>query len=567
MTPIRPSLLSINEDNVCLAQPVEELVCRSETPPPPATTSLPDIRALAHQRYTQSLLLRNRTALASNSPLSSSTPLASNSSIFNSSPLAMSGFTFVGAALPMACGTHDPLDDDPPPGDDPIDDPSDDENPPVNTGGDDGGLGAGILTSFAASDCAKPVDLDIASDTSSLLMTCSDTEGAGNAILERINASTGAVEALLLPDTLENEPTKAVHLTSAAGSGTGVVHVGFAPTGTDAQFISGARSLGNSGIFITPENDANATSHVLFNPFQIRYDGSILPISLAGVNGTDATVNSFTPNTPVSMVRLGNQLFSLTQNRVVNHMGTTSASDDTMDFAPATILRYGVSSSGALSATPIGSAGLGNVIAGSSDPHNAYFMDGVYNPTAIGATEDGRLVVVSQGIPGANASSIHVFNPDFTSGLTDGAGSSEIVLNDSANPDFDFVVNNSSQVTLVGNTAIVGSFDGSGRIAIVDVSAAGPSGGASRIRYVKVYDNGSDIANIVANPSGQYAYVISDTGHIRTVTLTAGDNFGKVGNDYSLASGLMSGTTIPALFRANAVIAARPNGYSKAPIN
>jgi hypothetical protein len=434
-------------------------------------------------------------------------------------------------------------------------DPRDDENPTTKPGND---AGTTPGTSLASSECQAPADLDSASDTSSLLMTCSDTSGDGLAKLERVNISTGDVEPLLLPDTLENEPTKAVYLTSAASQGTGVAHVGFAARGSDAQFTGGDRSLANSGIFRVPEADVNATSHVLFDSFQRNLFGEILSISLAGLNGTEATVNSFSPNTPVSMIHVGNQLFALTRNVAINPR------DGSLDLAPATILAYDVDSSGELTAAPVGAVQEGGVIAGTSDKHNAYLLEGTFNPTAIGATEDGRLVVVSQGIPGENATSIQVLNADFTSGITSGAGSSEIVITDAANPDFDFVANSASQVSIAGNLALVGSADGSGRVAVVDISAAGPSGGAPRVRFVKAFDDGSDIANIVVD-SNSNAYAISDSGQIRSINLTAGANFGKVGEAVSLAN-VNAGSALPAALRAGSIVVAHPGGYSKASV-
>ncbi len=567
--PIRPfsSIFSV-EENSCVAPPAEELVCRADTPAPVATSStslLPDFRAMAHSSYAARLLDRSRSSLASSAfgtSSSSSSPLASSSSLFSSNPLMLNGLVVFGG-LP-GC-SHEPLDDMPPPGDPDIDDPSDDENPPVNTGGDNGGLGT-INTSFANSACKHPLDLDLSSDTNSLLLTCGDRASQGDtegvAILERINATTGHIDQLLLPNLLEDEPTKPVYLTAAASEGGSVTHVGFASDGTVAELTGGTRSLGNSGIFIVPEADENLTSHVLFNSFQRNLPGDDGRVALANLSGAaPASVIHFTPNTPVSMVRSGTHLYVLTRNHAVNPV------DGSLDLAPATILRYDVNATnGSLTPVSIGAV-QSNVIAGTSTPHNAYLMDGAYNPTALAVASDGRLVAVTQGIPGENASSIHVFNPDMTSGITSGAGSSEIIISDAANPDYDFVASSSSQVALYGNNAIVGSMDGSGRIAIVDVSAAGPSGGANRTRFVTVFDDGSDIANVVLNPNGQFAYVISDSGAIRAVTLTEGANFGKVGDTFSLASGVMPGTTIPAAFRSSSIIAARPLHYSRAEVH
>jgi len=574
MTPIYPNR---DAGPVCTSEeplftpftPPEELVCRADSF---SSTTAPlgsDLRTQFHARY-QRQLLAQAAASGSLATQGFGTP-NSSSTIFDSNPLAISGWTFLGGL--QGC-SHAPLDDMPPGDNTVVPDPTDD--PPVNTGGNNGGLGAGIVTAFAASQCHRPLDLDPASDASSLLMTCGDTEGQGNAILERINASSGAVTQLLLPDTIGNDPTKPVHLTSAASSGGGIVHVGFAPTGTDVDFTGGARHFSLSGIFTTPEADESATTNVLYPALQQFVGSNVTPITLAGIqldnagtatehasSGVDAVVNQFNPNTPVSMVRIGNHLYSLERNLVLN------PTNGKIDLAPTTIHRWDVNAtSGALTPLAIGATQSANHIPGSTDPSNAFLISGAYNATAIAALGTDRVAAVIQGLPGDEGSSqLRVYNLDLTPGLNSPGGIttiSTISLSDSTGS---FTANNSSQLAIYGDRyAIVGSADGSGRIAIVDCNRDAPAPPANRARFVKAFDDGHDIANVVLNPNGQYAYVISDTGSIRTVTLTEGDNFGKVGDAFTLASGLHSGTVIPAAFRADSVIAARPDGYSKAPI-
>jgi len=576
-----PPISSRSVGPVCVAEnplftPVEDLVCRaddSQYSSSPSGAPTASLRSQFHSRYATQLLTR----AASNGSLASQgfgTSTPRSSTVFDSNPLAMSGWTFVTG---LAGCSHEPLDDMPPGDNTIIPDPTD--NPPIQTGGDNGGLGNGILASFANSECHRPIDLDPASDANSLIMTCSDREGTGNAILERINASTGSVDQLLLPDTIGNDPNKPVHLTSAASSGGGIVHVGFTATGSDAEFRGGSRSLGLSGIFIAPEADPNITSQVLYNPLQQVAFGDVQPISLAGIQlsnpglpneaaqaGVDATVNSFSPNTAVSMVRVGNRLYTIERNLVLN------ATNGQIDMAPTTIHRWDVNgTNGHLTPTPIGDAQSVNQVPGSSTASNAFLISGAYNATAIAGLGEDRIAAVIQGLPSDDAdaeesSQLRVYNLDMTAGLNAPGGvttTSTISLSDSTGT---FRANSSSQLSIVNNRfALVGSADGSGRIAIVDLNRDAPPPPATRARYVKVFEDGSDIANIVANPNGQFAYVISDSGQIRTVTLSEGDNFGKVGDSFTLSS-VMSGTTIPAAFRANSVIAARPDGYSKAPI-
>ncbi len=565
MTPPISRLFNLpHTENMCVLPPPEEQVCRAPEQvfsPVTAARPLPDIRARLHARYAQQVLQQHPTlaAISAFGPAAPSAPARRNS-IFNSNPVALSGWAF----LPLACN-HGPLDDMPPPGDPDENPPTD--NPPINEGGNDGGLGNGSpLTSTA---CRNPIDLDISSDASSLLMTCSDDGRDGNfegvSLVERINATTGAKTALLLPDSIDNEPEKAVHLTSAASTGTGVFHAGFTATGSEAQFTGGQRSYANSGVFWASESDPNNANHVLFQPFEVRLAGSRMPISLGAANGTDATVWSIQPNNPVSMVRVGDQLLVLTANHTVNPQ------DGLIDFGPASVLRYNIAGSGALTASGMGAASP-TTIAGGDQDHNGFVMDGVYNPSSIADLGDGRIAILSQGLPGENSSTIHVYNAsDFSSGLNasgSSAGSPEIILSDLTGPDGpDFGSNSSSQLTIVGGRyALVGGADGSGRMAIVDLQRPAPASGGTRLRFVKIFDDGHDIANIVANPNGNYAYVVSDTGEIRTVTLTAGADYGKVGNIYTLASGLLAGTTIPAAWRASSIIAASPLQYHRAPI-
>jgi hypothetical protein len=552
----------------------EELVCSADTysaSPEPMVPS-PSLRSLFHARYLQQKAAsQNSTVVAS---------AFSGQNVHNSSDIPVFAFTPLGFLF-MLKGCANEGDTQGSSADTtPLPRPT--ENPPVQTGGDAGGLGTGIQTMFAATKCQHPNDLDIANAAKGLLMTCSDdglagvTDGVG--LIEKLDASSGSVTALNLPSTFNGDSSKPVHLTSSAPGTGGIIYTGFAASGSKAEFEGGSRSFGSSGIFTSSEAGTGTGAITTFDSLQLKLpDGSILPISLAGINGNDTTVNSIQPNTPASMTTMGSRLIVVNANKALDKAGKA-------DFAPFTIHRYTVDAGGALTPEAVGDAQTISKITGTDNPNNAFLVDGHYNPAAIAAIDNDRFAVVEQGLPmsksadggglpGGNSSGIHVFKAaDLQSGLNDGpdsAGSSFIAFTDAPdpkNPGVDFVANSSSQLSIIGNRyALIGSFDGSGRIAVVDCNATPPPVGTSRVQYIKIFEDGSDIASVVANPNGSFAYVISDTGKIRTVTVAQGADFGKVSAIETLAS-VPPGASFPAAFADSSVIAAHPGGYSKAKI-
>lgn len=551
------------------ANPAEELVCRADSftaASPVAASSRPSLRTLFHRHADAQRLLGDRTDLVASAFGSTSAPRRRSSS---AEGLAVTPFAVLGT---VGCANEGPIDDIP---DDPVENPPTD-NPPVQTGGENGGLGEGIQTMFATSRCRNPLDLDLASAAGSVIMTCGDSSGEGNAILEILNASSGGTPTVRsLPAFLGGSMSKPIHLLSSATGDSGIIYASFASSRSTAELesehspIGLVPSLSNSGIYTTNEAGTGTVAVTSFDPIEIHPTGSaVIPFSLAGLNGADATLPTLQPNNPVSMLRIGNRVIVLNNNRIINTV------DGTLDYAPATVHRYTINpSTGALVPESAGEAFSAVVKAGTSTTSNAALLDGYYNATALGMIDANRFGVVVQGLPGENSSGIHILNAaDLQSGLPedpDRSGSFIAFADapDPANPDVDFVASDSSQLTVVHNRyALVGSFDGTGRIAVVDCNTEAAAPGASRIRYIRVFDDGSDIANIVAHPNGDFAYVISDTGKIRAVTLAEGPNYGRVGETFTLAN-FAPGSVSPAIYAADSVVAAYDRAYAKAPIS
>ncbi len=445
------------------------------------------------------------------------------------------------------------------------------------TGGSDGGLGTGINTAFGTGSCPRPLDLDPSGTAGSALMTCGHNGLNGNStgvgLIERLSTSAGGTAtALQLPTTLNNDSNRPVFTTTSATGTGGVVYTGFTSRNTVPQLQGNGALLGNSGVFVWNESNPGAATPVLFDRMQMKLpDGSVLPISLEN----HQTVNSIRPNGPVSTVRVGNQLFVLSENRALDGSGN-------MTNAPATIHRYNIASNGSLTPAPQNGVQPGNVVFGTSTHNNAVLLDGSYHPTAIGDVGDGRIAAVVQGSSdGSNPSSIRVMTTDFGNAFNadpahpDEPVSNTINLIDSNTPGApDFIINSSSQVTItnIGGVphALVGSADGSGRIAVVNLDRNFVE---NRVRFVNVLDDNhdfntdhGDVANIVASPDGRFAYVITDSGEARAVTLSPGAQQFAVGGVHRLHSGSVSGFELPSLFIDSSILSARPNGYSKAPI-
>lgn len=580
MTPIQPRYNGL----VCEAPRPEDLVCSADHPEPLLASSAGYTDASSfldassrsdriHSRYSQQVLERNRARILGDAGFSA----GGSSSVSQANPIASSLLGAISIFSMTGCSDHPALNEDG--GGSDAGDPGDSENPPMIPGGADGGLGSGINTTFGTGVCPRPLDLDPATGSGNALMTCGHNglngSETGVGLIERLStASGGTATGLQLPITLGGDSARPVFVsTSATGTG-GMMYTGFSPRNTQPQLQGNSSLFGNSGVFVWSESDPSAASPILFDRMQINLLGDILPISLE----THNTVTSIRPNGPVSMVRVGSQLFVLSENRALD------PTDGRMTNAPATVHRYNIAANGSLSPAPVAGVQPGNVVFGTNTQTNAYLIDGAFHPTALGDVGDGRIAAVIQGsADGTNRSSIRVMTTDFGPAFNadpahpDEPVSDTIDLIDSNTPGApDFVVNSSSQVAItnIGGVphAIVGSADGSGRIAVVNLDRNTVE---DRVRFVNVLDDDNDfntdhgdVANIVTSPDGNFAYVITDTGEARAVTLTAGASQFAVGNVYRITSSSpVSGTELPSLFIDNSILTARPNGYSKAPIN
>lgn len=572
MTPIQPrnGLLytPANEELVCREPgPLEidysQQVCQADSSYSPAPSRDRDAR---HARYAHHLLNRNRSAILS-SAFGGSSPASSGSSANPFSSSALGLLSFVSPLSLTGCGTHDPLVETPTDTD--VPDPSDTENPPM-VNGEDGGLGAGIQTAFGTSACTVPLDLDPANASGQAILTCGNTgrdghsEGVGTA--ERIDIATGNVTPLQLPTNLNGSASAPVStFSSATGSG-GIMYTGFASANTVPQLEGNASLLSNSGVYVWNESSPEEATAVTFPRISFA---SFLPDERFQLEN-EQTLTSIRPNRPVSMVRQGNYLFTVSDSFALDGSGHLTR-------APGVVHRFTVGSNGALTPAPI-TTGNPLVNAGTTTPANATLLAGAYRPTAIAAVGSDRIAVLVQGSEGVTStSSIRLYTNDMAPTAFDAAPNGDPVPNEISLPP-GFVSNSTSQLNIVeidGQPhALIGSEDGSGRIAVVNLSKSYVAA-EDRIRMVNVFDEDhdltsdhGDIANIVVRPDGSFAYAISTEGKIRAVTLTSGDQFGAVGNVYNLTGAAPAdGIQQPAILSNGAIVSARPSAYSKAPLN
>ncbi|HKY62857.1 MAG TPA: hypothetical protein VJR29_05495 [bacterium] len=575
MTPIKPRLFSVAEENVCrMPEPIDfsELVCRQPESAATFTATLTRAPGSLHPRYENHILnRRSHSALAS---ALSDTPHTSESRASYSSPFLSGGWGLIaGLASVTGCSSHDPLTETPTDTD--VPDPSDGENPPMIPG-EDGGLGAGIQTTFGTSVCPLPLDLDQANNASQAIMTCGHNglngtaTGVGTA--ELIDIASGNVTPLQLPTTLDGDEARPVSTFSSATGTGGVMYTGFAAANTVPQLQGNNSLLSNSGVFVWNESSPGDATAVTFPRIAFA---SFLPDERFQLEN-EQTLTGIRPNRPVSMVRQGNYLFTLSDPFALD-------GDGSLTRAPAVVHRFTVGSNGALTPAPIPTAS-GNplVVAGTDDPANATVLAGAFRPTAIAAVGSDRIAVLVQGSEGlTSTSSLRLYTNDMAPTAFEAAPNGDPVSNEITLPP-GFVSNSSSQLTIVEINgqphALVGSEDGSGRIAVVNLSSSFvPS--EDRVHLINVFDEDhdltsdhGDIANIVVRPDGQFAYAISTDGKIRAVALsgTPGDTdsgFGAVGNIYNLTgSAPADGVQQPALFSNGAIVSARPLAYSKAPI-
>ncbi len=568
MTPIKPRLFSIAEEPVCrMPDPIDysEQVCRQSDTETfgAAPARAPQTR---HPRYEQHLLNRSRQSALASALSDTPRPVARSTP----NPFLSGGWGLVaGLASVTGCSSHDPLVENPTDTD--IDDPSDNENPPM-VNGEDGGLGAGIQTSFGTSACPRPLDLDPANNASQAILTCGHTgldgHEAGVGTAERIDLASGNVTPLQLPTTLDGDDARPVSTFSSATGTGGIMYTGFAAANTTNQLQGNNSLLSNSGVFVWNESAPDEATAVTFPRISFA---SFLPDERFQLEN-EQTLTGIRPNRPVSMVRQGNYLFTLSDPFALDGSGSLTR-------APAVVHRFTVGSNGALTPAPIPTAS-GNplVNAGTTDPANATLLAGAFRPTAIAAVGSDRIAVLVQGRESVTStSSIRLYTNDMSVAALDAAPNGDPVSNEISLPP-GFVSNSSSQLTIVDiggqPHALVGSEDGSGRIAVVNLSRSFvPS--EDRVRMINVFDEDhdltsdhGDIANIVVRPDGAFAYAISTDGKIRAVSLAEGENFGAVGQVYNLTgSAPADGFQQPALFASGAILSARPLAYSKAPIN
>jgi hypothetical protein len=459
------------------------------------------------------------------------------------------------------------------------------EDPPTTPTDTDGISGSNA--SFASSVCETPVDMDLSAIDSNVIMTCGDnadlgqTQGASK--LEIVNPGTGEIVPIQLPITHRNIP---IRLTSAASGSGNILYVGFKAAGSESQFESDISRFNHSGIFVVNQE----TGMVIGDPITFAPIALPFPVEIANVAGVGSdpsggeggaggtsgetqvpAINGFTPNSPI-LGQIGNELYAVCSNDTLNRPAALEGLTPIIDFAPVSAHAFIINADGSLSPK----AGVSPQPI--SEEGNVSVLFGAFNPKAVADLGDGRIAILVQGVPGrGNSSTIQVLNTsNFESGLGETAFSSYIDLTDSGG--LNFFANNSGNLAIIHLEvqgadgpeavphAIVGSADGSGRVALVNLAPDVPE--ETRTTFISVYKDAelADIAAIVAD--GDRAYVVSDTGKIRTLFLADsaeadGPKFGNVGPVHNLNT-VPPGTRMEAALSGSSILVAQPGNYSQA---
>lgn len=497
----------------------------------------------------------------------STSPSGSNSTVLGALA-AIGGFGLFGC-------NHAPVEDSPP---DTVDDPPDENPDPTPTDAD--GIGEPNM-SYASSVCGHPVDMDVDAARSRIFTTCADdpnldpsSPGVGVVEILDVSGTSPSTNSIELPTT-DPDSGRPIVLTTSHFihlEDNDLLYVGFRAAGSTSQLESGdaAALAEDSGIFIVDPDDPASVTTVRFS--NLLASGPGVQVSNFRNPDSDPTfLPGFTPNTPLAIAQSGNELYVLTANTVFNDLASNP-----LDVVKPTVLAYTIGADGSLTEREVTSQLNRLVRQDTLGYSNAYQVSSGFFPGGMAKLTDGRLVVLTRGVPPEDPSSAD--SPSalavIPSGLSDGADVIPITAS-ASEPSFLAFSPGHLDCRTIGGVpyAQVGSVEGgasgenSGRVAHINLDSG-------ELEYLTPYKmEGENIANVIFHPDSSVpaSFVLSEAGGIRTLF----SDTNEIAPDHSIASAV-TGTTdttdlgnrrrVPAVVLGAYVYVAAGGSYSSAEI-
>lgn len=376
---------------------------------------------------------------------------------------------------------------------------------------------------YEKSTCENPVDVDSLADGENLIITCGDS---GRNQIDGLKVPTAGINSVVFPNYLFGDKTKPINLTASAVGPNNKRFTLFEAYGSVEEFENKTRSVDTSGIYVSTAGKGDDIWGLTFDRVEGKY-------ALLSVSATPSVIDGFMPNSPRAIHYSGNKVFVVNSNKVLD------SSSGKLTYAPLTVHSYKIDDS------------LPYLL---KKDAFIYLKNG-FNPLAMGAKANGPLVILTGGLPGAGiAPTIELIPMDFSQART----SIPIAATTSVDSR-PFVPSSFSELPILSERfVLVGSADGSGRIAIVDLDNA--KGNSTKL--VTVFD-GHNIAGVLKGKDDSSAYVLSSSGYVKKVWFDFVNGKVKVGPSYKFGEQFSKNFRIG--LYSTGIIVAGPNGYHRIP--
>lgn len=284
--------------------------------------------------------------------------------------------------------------------------------------------------------------------------------------------------------------------------------------------------MDTSGIYISTAGKGSDIWGLTFD----RIDGKF---ALPSDKSAGTVIDGFQPNSPRAILSAHDKVYVLNSNKIID------PSSGRITYAPLTLHSYKIDES------------LPHLL----KKESFIFLRDAFNPLAMALRKNGYLAVLTGGIHGFGlAPSIEVISQNFAPARTSIPIVGENTIDSKA-----FVPASFSDLPILNDRyALVGSADGSGRVAIVDLNWTK----GSSAKFVTVLE-GHNIAGILKGQDEASAYVLSSSGYVKKMSFDFSDGSVKLGPSYRFANQFSKNFRIGQY--SNGLIVAGPGGYHRIP--
>ncbi len=376
---------------------------------------------------------------------------------------------------------------------------------------------------YEKSTCEMPVDMESLPDGDNLVITCGDT---GKNQIDDLRVSTAGIKSTAFPNVLFGDKSKYINLVATTLGPKGKVFTVFEAHGSNEDFEKKIRDVNTSGIYVSNSGKGEDIWGLTFD----RIDGKF---ALPSDKSTGTAIDGFQPNSPRAILFVQDKVFVLNSNKVIDPISGR------VTYAPLTVHSYKIDES------------LPYLLKKDSFT----FLRDAFNPLAMAFRKNGYLAVLTGGIPGLGLPpSIEMISQNFAPVRT----SIPIVGENTVDSKVFMPASFSDLPILNDRYALVGSADGSGRVAIVDLNWTK----GNSTKFVTVLE-GQNIAGILKGQDGSSAYVLSSSGYVKKMSFDFSDGSVKLGPSYRFAGQFSKNYRIGQY--SNGLIVAGPGGYHRIP--